>query len=141
MAAYGHLGAAALAVVSLVMVGLAVVLIESLGLPRVFYVPAGVIAGTAAVAAVAARALQGRTRRSLSAEREQEILALAARTTGPLTIADTARALGMPLTEAEEVLSGMSRAGHATADVDLETGQLQFSVPVTYQPLRQEFRS
>jgi len=140
IAAYGHFGALVLTVLGVVALGLAVLIIEGMGLPRLLYLPAMVFGGTAWVAAIVVRGMRHRSQRSLSVAMEREILTLAARTDGPLTIAEAARVLGRPLAEVEHALNEMSRAGHATADVDLETGQLQFSVPTSNQSVRQEPR-
>lgn len=126
LAAHGRLAAGAIAGVGVLAVAAWSVIAAELSLPWPFYLPGIFVALALGIAAGLFRALARRSRRALADRTERAILHLAARTSVPLTIPDTARSLGLSLAEAETALSDMARAGHMAADVDMNTGALHF---------------
>ncbi|MFZ6180264.1 hypothetical protein [Nannocystis pusilla] len=140
LATHGRLVVIAVAVLGSVVLLSWIGLVSSLSLPGLLYLPGIAIAAALWVAAGVIHVLSRGSQRSLDAAREQQILALAARVRGPLTIADVAHALRLSLAEAEAALTEMSRSGHVHADVDLDTGLLQFSLAVRPASLAQDHR-
>lgn len=107
----------------------ATALIGGLGLPGLLYIPALTAVGALWLAALALHVVHGASRRALARSTEQQILQLSARMGRPLTVPDVARSLGLSLAEAEAALLGMAGNGYSSADVDLDTGELQFVIP------------
>jgi len=115
-----------------------IALVSSLSLPGLLYLPGVVVAGVLWTAAAAIHRLSGESRHALAAARERDILGLAMRARGPLTVADVAHVLGLSLAEAEAALTAMSRTGHVIPDIDLDTGLLRFSLSARPAVLSQE---
>lgn len=126
LAAHGRLVAGAVAGVGILVLTAWCVVAAQLSLPWLFYLPGLFVALVLGIAAGLLRVLARRSRRALADRTERAILHLAARTAVPLTIPDTARALGLSLAEAEAALSDMARAGHVATELDMDTGTLHF---------------
>jgi hypothetical protein len=66
---------------------------------------------------------------ALSPAREQQLLELAMRTGGALTVTATAHNLRIPLEEAEAALMDLARKGHVEIDNDEDTGAVIYVFP------------
>jgi hypothetical protein len=109
-------------------------LIGGFNLPGLLYIPVLIAMAVLWLGALALHVLHGASRRALARSTEQRILQFAAETGRPLTVPDVARSLGLSLAEAEAALMGMAGSGHSSADVDLDTGELQFVIPSHHDP-------
>lgn len=141
LATHGRIVVVGLASLGAVVLLSWIVLVSSLSLPGLLYLPGVVAAGVSWIAAGAIHGLSRGSRQVLAAARERDILRLATRAPGPLTVADVAHALGISLAAAEAALTAMSRAGHVIPDVDLDTGLLQFSLSARPAVQPQELHS
>lgn len=106
------------------LVGPAIV-ISALGLSWALYIVPVIIA-TSSLGLAAAVGRGVFASRPTSKALEQRILDLAMRSGGELTVSDTAHAIGIPLSEAEEGLMSMARAGHVDIDNDPHTGAVLY---------------
>lgn len=100
------------------------VVIPALGLSWVLYIAPAVVGTTSLGLAVAAA--RGAFSRATPNGLEQQILSLAMRSGGELTVADTAHAFGISLSEAEEGLMSMARAGHVDIENDANSGAILY---------------
>jgi hypothetical protein len=126
LAAHGRLIVGGLAGVGVAVMASWAAVVAGLSLPWQLYLPGLFVSVALWIAAGLLHAFVQNSRRALAAQIEREILHLASRAAAPLTVPDTARALGLSLHDAESALSAIARAGHMTADVDLDTGDLLF---------------
>ncbi|MDC0718099.1 hypothetical protein [Nannocystis bainbridge] len=140
LAAHGRLIVGGVAILGGVVLLSWLALVSSLALPGLLVLPGVVAAAALWIAAAVIHVIARDSRRSLAAAREQRILALAARTPGPLTVVEVARALDLSLADAEAALTAMSRGGHMDADIDLDSGRLQFSLAARPASLAQDLR-
>jgi len=136
IAAHGRTAALVIVGLGCAVLALATALIRGMDLPGLLYIPALLATGTLWIGALAAYAVHRASRRALATATERQILHLAAQTGRPLTVPEVARSLGLSLNDAEAALTTMARAGHTTADVDLDTGHLQFTVPLPHSSPR-----
>jgi hypothetical protein len=117
-----------------------IAIIAGFSLPWPLYLPGIFVAGVLWLVASVLYSIARSSRRTVAAAIEHRILELAARTPGPLTIPDTARALGLSLADAEAALVDMARAGHVITDVELDTGHLHFTLPIRLASAPQDIR-
>lgn len=132
--AYGRVLVLGLILLGAAALVLGAVAIHGLALPWLFYLPPLAASGLCWSGALVAHALRRSSRRALMAATEQDILQLATRTQGPLTVQETARSLGLSLAEAERALTAMAHSGYLAMDVDLDTGNLHFIAPRSLCP-------
>jgi hypothetical protein len=82
-----------------------------------------------AAATVVVRARRRVTTGGLDPEVEQRLLDVAVACHGRVTVTAAARALAMPLAQADAALTAMARSGHVTLDNDPATGVIVYVFP------------
>jgi hypothetical protein len=128
---YSGVLAAGLCVVGGAVVLSAAVVISVLGLPwLLLVVPAALAAVLVAVAVAAGRVARGRvTTGGVDPDTERRILDLAVASAGRVTTTAVARALSMPLAEADRVLGALARSGHVSVENDPSSGVVVYVFP------------
>jgi hypothetical protein len=123
--------AVALSLVGVILVAGPLVLVLTVRLPMWMLVGPIVLAGVAFVAAatVSRGALLRLERARRRPELERQLLELAVRTRGRLTVPLAARHLSVALPEAEELLTSLARAGYVDIDIDPQTGAVLYLFP------------
>ncbi len=128
---YPGVVAGALTTSALLLLVVSATMISVIGLPWLLFAPPGAFALALLGAAVIVfgRARRRTTRDGVDPEVERRILDLAVAQRGRLTVVAVARALAMPLAEADLALTALTRSGHVTVDNDPASGVVVYVFP------------